>query len=137
MFIEISDIKTHLYEEIVVAIDRDDEDILQASIDAAVSEAKGYLADYDIATIFSNTGAERHPLLLIFIKDIAVWHFLNLSNPSADMELRKNRYERAVQWLKGVQKKDICPDLPLIEPSTTEQVGSIRFGSNGQRTNQF
>lgn len=136
MFIELSDIKTHLYDEIIDAITREDEDILQASIDAAVSEAKGYLGDYDVESIFTKTDSDRHPLLLIFLKDIAVWHFLNLSNPSADIELRKTRYERAIAWLKGVQKGEITPDLPLKE-SGADQEGSIRFGSNSSRINQY
>lgn len=134
--IELSDIKTHLYDEIVDTIIREDEDILQGSIDAAISEAKGYLGDYDVESIFTKTDADRHPLLLIFLKDIAVWHFLNLSNPSADLELRKTRYERAIAWLTGVQKGEITPDLPLKE-SGADQEGSLRSGSNSSRINQY
>jgi hypothetical protein len=136
MFLQAEDIKTHLYGEIVEAISRDDEDILLASMDAAISEAKGYLADYNKEEIFAKSGEDRHPLLLVFLKDIAVWHFLNLSNPSSDMELRKTRYERAIDWLKGVQKGNITPDLPVVEPAE-QQTGSIRFGSNPPRSNQF
>lgn len=135
-FISKTDIKTHLYGEIVDAITREDDTILQASIDAALSEAKGYLSDYDIATIFSQTGNSRHPLLLTLIKDMAVWHFLSLSNPSADLQLRRSRYERAIEWLHGVQRRTIIPDLPPIEV-TDATTGSIRYGSNDPRVLHF
>jgi phage gp36-like protein len=137
MFITTDEFNTHIYQEIIDAVSREDEDILQASIDAALSEMKGYLSDYNIDEIFSATGDDRHPLLLTFVKDITVWHFLNLANPSADLELRKVRYERAVDWLRGVQKGNIVPDLPVKESEDGEQVGSIRFGSNTQRENHY
>ena len=131
-----TDIKTHLYGEIIDAITRQDDTIIAASIDAAISEAKGYLSDYDIATIFAQTGSARHPLLLTLIKDMAVWHFLSLSNPSADLQLRRSRYERSIEWLHGVQKRTIIPDLPPI-PVVDNITGSIRFGSNDPRVLHF
>ncbi len=135
MFVTIEEINTHLYAEIVEAISREDETILGAAMDAAMSEVKGYLSNYDTTAIFASTGANRHPLLLTFVKDIAVWHFIALSNPSVDMELRKNRYERAIAWLKGVQKGDIVPDLPRIDSEDT--TGIFVYGSNPKRTNHF
>lgn len=138
MFLTNDEFNTHLYTELIDAVSREDETILTAAIDAAISEMKGYLADYDIAAIFSATESNRHPLLLLFAKDITIWHFINLSNPSADLELRKARYERAIEWLKGVQKGDIVPDLPRpLPPDDTQQDGAIRYGSNPKRGNHF
>ena len=106
---------------------------------------KGYLSGYNVAEIFSQQAdfiipppATQYPLIKMFAKDITIWHFLNLSNPSADLELRKVRYERAIEWLKGVQKGAIVPDLPVAGPLVEgEQTGSIRFGSNAPRENHF
>jgi len=42
-FLTKNELKTHLYEENVDVISRNDETILTAAIDAAVQEAKGYL----------------------------------------------------------------------------------------------
>jgi hypothetical protein len=143
MFLSSEELNTHLYQEIIDAVSRREDEqeeltILQASIDAALSEVKGYLSDYDIATIFDAEDDDRHPLLLTFAKDITIWHFLNLSNPSADLALRKARYDRAIEWLKGVQKGIIIPDLPKpAEPTDGTQTGSIRFGSNTPRENHY
>lgn len=136
MFLELDDFNTILYEEIIEIVSREDETLIDAAIDAAISEAKGYMTDLDIGEIFDATGTDRNPLLLIFLKDIAAYHFLSIGNPAADIELRKARYERAVKWLEGVQKGSIVPDLPRKESEDT-QTGFIRTGSNPQRTQHF
>jgi phage gp36-like protein len=73
-------------------------------------------------------------LLLTFVKDIAVWHLIALSNYQADIALREKRYDRAVSWLKGVQKGDITPDLPASDKSVP---GRISYGSNEKREQHF
>jgi len=74
-FLTKNELKTHLYEENVDVISRNDETILTAAIDAAVQEAKGYLGDYDVNSVFGATSGDRNALLLVFVKDIAVWAF--------------------------------------------------------------
>jgi len=134
-FLSVSELSTHLYGESGDAINRGDETIPQSAIDGAIAEAKSYLKDYDVAAIFAATGTNRNALLLIFVKDIAVWHYIQLANPGIDMELREKRYNAAISWLKGVQRGDISPDLPADE--TTDQPGKIIFGSNLKRGNHF
>jgi hypothetical protein len=136
MFLTEEDFKTTLYDEIIDAISREDPTVLQACIDSAISQAKSYLHDYDTAAIFSAVKADRHPLLLTFVKDIAVWHFLAPGNPCSDLKFREHRYDSAISWLRGVQKRDIAPDLPPA-PASDPTVGTIRLGSNWQRENHF
>lgn len=136
--ITTQELKTHLYAENIATISRGDDTLLKAAIDGAIVETKGYLTAYDIETIFGAEDGDRNPLLLIFIKDIAVWHFLVLSNAGVELELREKRYDRAIAWLKGVQKGIITPNLPTI----TEEDGdvsntTIRTGSNIKRDNHF
>jgi phage gp36-like protein len=138
MFVTIEEIKTHLYGESISAISGTDDTILTAAIDAAIAEARGYLAGYNRDAIFSAEGTARNALLLVFIKDIAVWHYINLSNAGTEMDLRLNRYERAVSWLKGVQKGDITPDLPGSAGEGGEGiVAPVIFGSNPKREQHF
>ena len=122
-------------DSIDVITDNDDT-IVEAAIDGAVSEAKGYLNDYNTTSIFSATGSNRNTLLLTFVKDIAVWHLVVLSNYKADVEFRKARYERAVAWLKSVQKCDVTPDLPA-RVATDEKPAKITYGSNTKRGLHF
>ena len=39
-------------------------------------------------------------------------------------DIRKERYERAIKWLEGVQSGKIVPDLPLMLDDNGEMVGS-------------
>lgn len=137
MFLSTEELKTHLYEENVSVISRDNDAILTAALDGAIAEAKGYLAAYDRVAIFTSEGSERNALLLIFVKDIAVWHFINLCNAGTELELRQNRYNRAIDWLKSVQRGDVSPDLPTKEDEAGNTIGIIKFGSNPKRNQHF
>jgi len=136
MFIEIHELITHLRAESIASIIRNDETLAYAAIDGAVAEAKGYLSRFNTSAIFSATRDNRHQLLLIFIKDIAVWHLCNLVNPNIDLKLRKERYDRAIAWLKDVQAGIIQPDLP---PATGIDIntGIISYGSNNKNTYEW
>lgn len=133
-FLTQEELKTHLYAENIDVITREDDTLVVAAIDAAIQEAKGYFSAFDKDAIFAAEGTERNALLLTFVKDIAAWHLINLCNAGSDMKLRQDRYERAIAWLKGVQKGDISPDLPV---AAGEAVGTIVFGSNEKRNQHF
>ncbi len=138
MFINTDELKTHLYAENISVIARDDETILTAAIDGAVQEAKSYLGSYDRETIFAAQDDDRNALLLIFIKDMAVWHFVNLCNAGSDLELRQDRYKRAVDWLKAVQCGDVSPDLPKpVDEEGEATTGGVIYGSNSKRNQHF
>jgi len=135
-FLTTSELKTHLYAENVAIINRSDDTITQAAIDAAIAEAKSYLGAYDVDTVFARTGLSRNALLLLFVKDMAAWHFLVLCNAGSELKLRQDRYERAIGWLKAVQKGDLSADLPLATEDG-EEIGIITYGSNDKRENHF
>ena len=139
-FITPEELETHLYKENIEAISREDETLLTAAIDAALQEAYGYLGAYDRKKIFEATGRQRNALLLIFVKDIAVWHFVNLCNAGTDLQLRQDRYERAVAWIRQVQKSDVKPDLPVMDEDgdgIPDTAGEYIYGSNPKRNQHF
>ena len=126
MYITAAEITTHLGVEQIEAISDGDETMLTAAIDAATQEAKGYLKAYGNA------------LLVIFIKDIAVWHFINICHVNTSMTLRQDRYERAVSWLKAVQKGAVQPDLPTVEdPNGVDNSLPYKITSNPKRSNHI
>lgn len=135
MFLTIQELSSHLRIENVYAIIRNDETIALAAIDGAIAEAKGYLTRYDVDALFGATGDNRHKLLLIFVKDIAAWHLINIVNPNIDLKLRKERYERAIAWLKDVQAGIVQPDFPVVAESTDNDI--IRYGSNDKNTYEW
>jgi phage gp36-like protein len=134
MWISKQELKTHMDIDDIDVITGGDDTIITAAIDGAVSEAKSYLGSYDSDTIFNTSGSSRHALLLTFVKDIAVWHLIVLSNYKADLEFREKRYNRAVAWLKAVQKGDATPDLPA---TTNDYRTKITWGSNTRREQHF
>lgn len=130
MYIANEELFTHLYPEQISAISDDDERFLTAAIKGAITQAKGYLHKYDTKNILDATGDDRDPFFLIVIKDIAVWHYINIANPNIDFSIREKRYNDAIAWLKSVQKGDINPDFPVVEDSNPT---GFRFGSNPKR----
>lgn len=103
------DLKTHLYDEQITAISRADESLIDDAIAAAEGEAKGYMSRYDIDIIFGTTGTLRDRTLLMWLKDMATWHFITLANANADMEFRESRYNQGIAWLKNIQAGKIVP----------------------------
>ncbi|TAN18818.1 MAG: DUF1320 domain-containing protein [Chitinophagaceae bacterium] len=142
-FLSPTELNTHLYGEIVNELTRGDNTVAQMAIDAGTAEVKGYLSDYDIVTIFSQTGPNRDPLILLFNKDVAAWHLVCLANPNIDIQLRKDRYDNAIAWLKGVQSGKIVPDLPLVplpvdnQGNPIIQEGKFRWGGNMKRESHY
>lgn len=135
-FITSEDLSTHIYAENIDAIIGNDLTLVDSAIDTAVQEAKGYLSKYDRDAVFSATGNSRNALLLTFVKDMAVWHLIVLCNAGIDRTVRQDRYERAVSWLKSVQKGSVSPDLPMLEAPDVA-AGGIDYGSNPKRTQHF
>lgn len=137
MYLAAAEIKTHLYGEKVDTISREDDDILKTAVSAAIAEAKSYLSAFDTEKIFDETGADRNPILLLFVKDIAVWHFIQLANPNVDLNLRLERYEKAIAWLDKIMRGQLVPDLPTKTEDGQPENNFIRFGGNRPRRNYF
>ena len=141
MYLTPTELSSHLYPEVQQEIARSTTDttLAQQAISAAIDEAKSYLTHYDVAAIFSATGAQRNNIILMYVKDIAVWHFINLSNAAVEWELRESRYDKAIKFLRNVQKGEASPDLPLVTDGGTLGNGyerDVRWGSNPRRGNR-
>ena len=90
----------------------------------AVEEISGYLRPkYDTSAIFSAAGTERNRLVVMYTCDIALYHMAASAPQKMGMEIRKERYERAIKWLEGVQAGKIVPDLPLAIDENGNPVG--------------
>lgn len=123
-FIVPEDYDASIHREILDSLLRTDSQkdsaIVEICEDRAIAEMRSYLSKYyDCDTIFSQSSTERHPLILMMAIDIAVYHIFCLHNPYKMSQIRKDRYDRAVEWLKAVAKGDItidgAPRLPEKE----------------------
>ena len=98
-FIELTDYDASIHREILDALTREDESIVEICEDRAVTDMRGYLSRrYDCDKLFSMTGDERNQLVLMMAIDITVYHIFCIHNPQKLSQTRKDRYERAVEW---------------------------------------
>ena len=88
--------------------------------------------------------AQREPIVLLYTKDVAVWHYIQLCNPNVDLELRRERYEKAIEFMDKVQRGRLTLNLPYPAPATDPLNGAtipneslITWGSFPPRRNHF
>lgn len=120
-FISIEDYDATIHREILDSLLRKesasyDPQIIEICEDRAIAEMRSYMnKTYDCNAIFSETGDDRHALILMFAIDITVYHIFCQHNPYKIAKIRQDRYDRAVEWLKGVMKGNITIDgAPLL-----------------------
>ncbi len=70
--------------------------------------------------------------------DIAVYHIFCLHNPQKLSQLRKDRYDRAVEWMKAVANEEISIEgAPLLDEERRAAKAPFRFKSNPKRENHL
>ena len=138
-FIDIKDYDASLHREILDALVRDDETLVEICEDRAIAEMRGYLSKrYDCNAIFSTTGKKRNQLILMMVIDIAVYHIFCIHNPQKLSQVRKDRYERAVEWMKAVASEEVSIDgAPLLTEEERAKKAELMFKSNPKRINRL
>lgn len=96
----------------------------------AIEEISGYLRPkYDVEAVFAAEGAKRNSHIVMITCDIALYNLVSSTPQRMGMEIRKERYERAIKWLEGVSKGNIVPDLPLAKDEDGNPANPLRWGS--------
>lgn len=126
-FIDITDYDASIHKEIIDSLLRQgtaeyDPQIIEICEDRAIAEMRSYLnKKYDCNRIFDARGTDRHALILMFALDIAIFHIFCQHNPYKMSKIRQDRYDRAVEWLKGVMRGDVTIDgAPLLPADELE-----------------
>ena len=126
-FIDITDYDASIHKEILDSLLRQgtadyDPQIVEICEDRAIAEMRSYLnKKYDCNRIFEARGTDRHALVLMFALDIAIYHIYCQHNPYKISKSREDRYNRAVEWLKGVMQGDVTIDgAPLLPTDDLE-----------------
>ena len=138
-FVNIEDYDASVHREILDALVRDDESLVEICEDRAIAEMRCYLSKrYDCDAIFSASGTERNQLVLMMVIDIAVYHIFCIHNPQKLSQIRKDRYERAVEWMRAVADEEISIDgVPLLPEDERADKASLMFKSNRKRVNRL
>ena len=118
-FITIQDYSASIHREILASLLREhsaggqpnpdyDPEVIEICEDRAVAEMRSYLDK-------TARGKARHSLILMMALDITIYHIFCIHNPYKISDIRKERYERALEWLKGVSRGEITINgAPLL-----------------------
>lgn len=137
-FIKIEDYDASIHREILDALVRDDNSVIEICEDRAIEQMRSYLSRrYDCNTVFSASGDKRNALVLMMAIDIAVYHIFCLANPLKLSQMRKDRYERALEWLKQVADGGISVDIPQLPDDIQQKHSQFVMISNSKRQNRF
>ena len=75
---------------------------------------------------------------MMMVIDIAVYHIFCIHNPQKLSPMRKDRYERAVEWMKAVAAEEISIEgAPLLPAEERAGNSDFRITSNRKRTNHW
>lgn len=138
-FVNIEDYDASVHREILDALVRDDQSLVEICEDRAIAEMRCYLSKrYDCDAIFSASGEDRNQLILMMVIDIAVYHIFCIHNPQKLSQIRKDRYERAVEWIRAVADEEISIEgVPMLPEDERASKASLMFKSNRKRVNRL
>lgn len=138
-FVNIEDYDASVHREILDALVRDDRSLVEICEDRAIAEMRCYLSKrYDCDAIFSAAGEDRNQLILMMVIDIAVYHIFCIHNPQKLSQIRKDRYERAVEWMRAVADEEISIEgVPMLPEDERASKASLMFKSNPKRVNRL
>ena len=126
MFIEKEDYKVVIGDAAFKVISQASDENIAIAEAEAIEEISSYLRPtYDTGAIFSAVGGDRNRLIVMYTADIVLYHLVASQPQRMGNEIRKERYDRAIKWLEGVQAGKIVPDLPT---ATFDEVSS--FGTS-------
>lgn len=127
MFIDKEDYRVVIGEAALKVISQSSPENIANAEAEAMEEIAGYLRPvYDTDAVFSASGDGRNRLIVMYTADIVLYHLTASQPQKMGSEIRKERYDRAIKWLEGVQAGKIIPDLPLM----VSEDGSSGFGTS-------
>lgn len=124
MFITDNDYRVVIGEQALKVVSQVSAENRANAENEAIEEISAYLRPkYDTQRIFATHGNARNSLVVMYTCDIAIYHMAASAPQKMGMEIRKERYERAIKWLEGVQAGKIIPDLPIDTDSEGNPTG--------------
>ena len=143
-FIQLSDYDATIHREILDSLLRGDaegdgEAVIEVCENRAVATVRSLIgARYDCDAIFSATGGERNVLVLEVCLDIAVYEIFCQHNPYKMSQVRKDRYDDAMQWLRDVRDFNAnIEGAPLLDEESRKDNSRWLIGSRPQRDMYF
>jgi phage gp36-like protein len=132
MFLTEEDYRIVADERTIDTIQQFEESIRLRAEKTAIEEVSTYLrGKYDVAAIFEATGDDRNHLIVTLTCDVNLYHLASWLPGKMGLEIRIERYDRAIAQLRDIAKGNTTPDLPLLTDDNGQSTGgSISFGSD-------
>ena len=140
MFLNDTDYRVVVGESAFKAISQASAEIIGRAEEEAIEEVSGYLRPkYDVERIFGSEGSERNSQVVMVTVDVALYHMVSAMPQRLGYEIRETRYKRAIEWLEGVSKGRIVPDLPEAGAADGDAEGGGRMAwrSGWKRGNEW
>lgn len=122
-FIELTDYDASIHREILDALLREDATesaVIEVCENRALAVIRSLIGTrYDCDKIFAETGDNRNQLVLRVALDIAIYEIFCQHNPYKMSDIRKERYDDAMEWLREVRDyKANIDGAPLLPEDT-------------------
>lgn len=156
MFLEISEMKSVLYEYQMDEISENDDTIIEDGILSGIQEVRSYFEAanarresakldaqqyaawklYDVDAIFNATGTSRDKFILRLCQRVAAYNICELSNIDINYDHVKERYENSLKTLEKIagmgdfaDSRLIIYNLPTITDETVTDKKPFRMSS--------
>lgn len=134
-FIQLTDYDATIHRDILDSLLREDSGssaVIEVCENRAIATVRSLLNNrYDCDVIFSATGDERNVLVLKICLDIAVYEIFCQHNPYKMSDIRKSRYEDAMQFLRDVHNFDAnIEGLPELDEEQKADNSRWQISSN-------
>lgn len=133
-----------MYGYQIEQITEGNDDITEMAMAAAEEEIRSYLTgnnmiewqdgrlQYDVEAILSATGTDRNALIVKHCVTITKWWIVELCNADVIYEQAKERYDRAIAWLRDLAKGTVTlSSLPQLNPEENTRE-PFSFGSRAK-----
>lgn len=109
---------------------------LKTAESMGIAQVKKRLAGrYDVAKIFGAEGDNRDSYIVMIVLDCTLYHLYTATVPNKIPQIRAERYQDALDWLKSVAKGEETADLPLLEDASGNNLLGIKITSKYPPTN--
>lgn len=141
-FITVDDYDATIHREILDSLLREDAGssaTVEVCENRAIATVRALIGNrYDCDAIFSAAGDERNIIILKVCVDIAVYEIFCQHNPYKMSQIRKDRYEDAMTFLREVRDFDANIDgAPLLPEETQADNSRWQIASNSLRATHF
>lgn len=136
MFLQKSDLGSTIYNYQIDQITEGNDDITAQAMAAAEEELRSYITapewsdgrtKYDVELILTGTGTNRNALLVRMAVTLAKFYIIELCNADIIYETAKERYDRAITWLKQFARGEIKLSTLPETPNTDDATGTDPF----------